>query len=163
MEPLDAKNISGKLDNTLFVITDGIPNFGNQEGSQDPLVGNGIAPTSPNGFIPGSPNSDIGEDSWKAFLTEKGIRSVAIGIGQDMLNSSNGKTGEEFIKPIAFDGQKGKDNDGSDVIVLKDMSSLSNILEKYVPSENTIESSFSKNSRDENLKLWCRWYEINQH
>lgn len=149
MEPLDAKNISGKLDNTLFVITDGIPNFGNQEGSQDPLVGNGIAPTSPNGFIPGSPNSDIGEDSWKAFLTEKGIRSVAIGIGQDMLNSSNGKTGEEFIKPIAFDGQKGKDNDGSDVIVLKDMSSLSNILEKYVPSENTIESSFSKNSQDE--------------
>ena len=144
MEPIDAKDINGKLDNTLFVITDGIPNFGNQSNSQDPVAGNGIAPISPNGFIPGSPNTDIGEDSWKAFLTEKGIRSVAIGIGQDMLNSVGGKTGEEFIKPIAFDGQKGENNDANDVIVLKDMSSLGNILGKYVPNENTIESSFSK-------------------
>ncbi|HHR6130895.1 TPA: Ig-like domain-containing protein, partial [Providencia alcalifaciens] len=144
MEPIDAKDINGKLDNTLFVITDGIPNFGNQSNSQDPVAGNGIAPTSPNGFVPGSPNTDIGEDSWKAFLTEKGIRSVAIGIGQDMLKSVGGKTGEEFIKPIAFDGQKGENNDANDVIVLKDMSSLGNILSKYVPNENTIESSFSK-------------------
>ncbi|HGF6561504.1 TPA: Ig-like domain-containing protein [Providencia alcalifaciens] len=144
MEPIDAKDINGKLDNTLFVITDGIPNYGNQSNSQDPVAGNGIAPTSPNGFVPGSPNTDIGEDSWKAFLTEKGIRSVAIGIGQDMLNSVGGKTGEEFIQPIAFDGQKGQNNDANDVIVLKDMSSLGNILSKYVPNENTIESSFSK-------------------
>ncbi|MBS0997608.1 Ig-like domain-containing protein [Providencia sp. JGM178] len=144
MEPIDAKDINGKLDNTLFVITDGIPNYGNQSNSQDPVAGNGIAPTSPNGFVPGSPNTDIGEDSWKAFLTEKGIRSVAIGIGQDMLKSVGGKTGEEFIKPIAFDGQKGENNDANDVIVLKDMSSLGNILSKYVPNENTIESSFSK-------------------
>ena len=144
MEPIDAKDINGKLDNTLFVITDGIPNFGNQSSSQDPAAGNGIAPISPNGFVPGSPYSDIGEDSWKAFLTEKGIRSVAIGIGKDMLNSVGGKTGEEFIKPIAFDGQKGENNDANDVIVLKDMSSLGNILSKYVPNENTIESSFSK-------------------
>ena len=144
MEPIDVKDINGKLDNTLFVITDGIPNYGNQSNSQDPVAGNGIAPTSPNGFVPGSPNTDIGEDSWKAFLTEKGIRSVAIGIGQDMLNSVGGKTGEEFIQPIAFDGQKGQNNDANDVIVLKDMSSLGNILSKYVPNENTIESSFSK-------------------
>ncbi|WP_272534912.1 Ig-like domain-containing protein [Providencia sp. PROV212] len=144
MEPIDAKDINGKLDNTLFVITDGIPNYGNQSNSQDPVAGNGIAPTSPNGFVLGSPNTDIGEDSWKAFLTEKGIRSVAIGIGQDMLNSVGGKTGEEFIQPIAFDGQKGQNNDANDVIVLKDMSSLGNILSKYVPNENTIESSFSK-------------------
>ncbi|MFK8696196.1 Ig-like domain-containing protein, partial [Proteus mirabilis] len=146
IDALDAKDIDGKLDNTLFVITDGIPNFGNQDSSQDPVAGNGIAPTSPNGFIPGSPDTDIGEDSWKAFLIEKGIRSVAIGIGQDMLHSVNGKTGEDFIKPIAFDGQKGNSNGDSDseFIVLKDMSSLSNILDKYVPNENTIKSSFSK-------------------
>ncbi|WP_265694305.1 Ig-like domain-containing protein, partial [Providencia rustigianii] len=146
MEPIDAKDINGKLDNTLFVITDGIPNYGNQSNSQDPVAGNGIAPTSPNGFVPGSPNTDIGEDSWKTFLTEKGIRSVAIGIGKDMLNSVGGKTGEEFIKPIAFDGQKGENNDANDVIVLKDMSSLGNILSKYVPNENTIESNFAEGS-----------------
>lgn len=146
IDALDAKDINGKLDNTLFVITDGIPNFGNQNSSQDPVAGNGIAPTSPNGFIPGSPDTDIGEDSWKAFLIEKGIRSVAIGIGQDMLHSVNGKTGEDFIKPIAFDGQKGNSNGDSEFIILKDMSSLSNILDKYVPNENTIKSSFSKAS-----------------
>ncbi|WP_265497894.1 Ig-like domain-containing protein, partial [Providencia rustigianii] len=146
MEPIDAKNIDGKLDNTLFVITDGIPNFGNQDYTQQKGAGAGIDPTSPEGYVPGSPTSDIGEDNWKSFLTEKGIRSVAIGIGQDMLKSSNGKTGEEFIKPIAFDGQKGENNDANDVIVLKDMSSLGNILSKYVPNENTIESNFAEGS-----------------
>ncbi|HHR6445464.1 TPA: Ig-like domain-containing protein, partial [Providencia alcalifaciens] len=132
-------------DNTFYFISDGIPNMGNQEGGR----GHGIDATSPGDFVPGSPNSDIGEDKWTQFLATNGIRSVAIGIGQDMALESGGKTGKDYLESVAFDGQKGENNDANDVIVLKDMSSLGNILSKYVPNENTIESSFSKNGSDE--------------
>ncbi len=125
------------VDNTFFFISDGSPSVNN--GSN-----NGIDPTSPSNFVPGSPNTDIGEDKWTEFLAANGIRSVAIGIGQDMAPVEGRVSGEDHLKPIAFDGQKGENNDANDVIVLKDMSSLGNILSKYVPNENTIESSFSK-------------------
>ncbi|QLR05624.1 Ig-like domain-containing protein [Providencia rettgeri] len=125
------------VDNTFFFISDGSPSVNN--GSND-----GIAPTSPSNFEPGSPNTDIGEDKWTEFLTANGIRSVAIGIGQDMAPVEGRISGEDHLKPIAFDGKNKTDNDTNDVIVLKDMSSLGNILSKYVPNENTIESSFSK-------------------
>ncbi|HEQ1859083.1 TPA: tandem-95 repeat protein [Providencia alcalifaciens] len=128
------------VDNTFFFISDGIPNYGNQPGGR----GAGIDKTSPKDFVPGSSKSDIGEDKWTDFLSENGIRSVAIGIGKDMAKVENGKTGKDYLESVAFDGQKGENNDANDVIVLKDMSSLGNILSKYVPNENTIESSFSK-------------------
>ncbi|HHR6079882.1 TPA: Ig-like domain-containing protein, partial [Providencia alcalifaciens] len=128
------------VDNTFFFISDGIPNYGNQPGGR----GAGIDKTSPKDFVPGSSKSDIGEDKWTDFLSENGIRSVAIGIGKDMAKVEGGKTGKDYLESVAFDGQKGENNDANDVIVLKDMSSLGNILSKYVPNENTIESSFSK-------------------
>ncbi|MEY0766217.1 Ig-like domain-containing protein [Providencia huaxiensis] len=126
------------VDNTFFFISDGTPNMGNNV--YDP----GISEQSPQDYVPGSAYTDIGEDKWTEFLVDNGIRSVAIGIGQDMVTVNNGKTGSDYLKPVAFDGKHGTDNDQSDVIVLKDMSSLGNILSKYVPNENVIESSFSK-------------------
>jgi hypothetical protein len=126
------------VDNTFFFISDGIPNMGNEP------YGHGISDKSPNNYKPGSSKSDIGEDKWTEFLMTNKIHSVAIGIGKDMLTDLYGKTGKDFLKPIAFDGVSGENNDANDVIVLKDMSSLGNILSKYVPNENTIESSFSK-------------------
>ncbi|MEX6398713.1 Ig-like domain-containing protein, partial [Providencia hangzhouensis] len=126
------------VDNTFFFISDGTPNMGNN--IYDP----GISEQSPQNYVPGSTRTDIGEDKWTEFLVDNGIRSVAIGIGQDMVTVNNGKTGSDYLKPVAFDGKHGTDNDLSDVIVLKDMSSLGNILSKYVPNENVIESSFSK-------------------
>ncbi|ETS99494.1 Ig-like domain-containing protein [Providencia alcalifaciens] len=129
------------VDNTFFFISDGIPNMGNEP------YGHGINEKSPDNYKPGSSTSDIGEDKWTEFLSKNGIRSVAIGIGKDMVpNDENpgAETGEDYLKPIAFDGKNGTNNDQDDVIVLKDMSSLGNILSKYVPNENTIESSFSK-------------------
>ncbi|WP_265503690.1 Ig-like domain-containing protein, partial [Providencia heimbachae] len=125
-------------DNTFYFISDGTPNMGNVP------YGHGISEDSPQDYIPGSAYTDIGEDKWAEFLVDNGIRSVAIGIGQDMVKDNGGKTGEDYLKPVAFDGKNNADNDRSDVIVLKDMSSLGNILSKYVPNENAIESSFSK-------------------
>lgn len=69
-----------------------------------------------------------------------------------MVTVNNGKTGSDYLKPVAFDGKQNTDNDHNDVIVLKDMSSLGNILSKYVPNENVIESSFSK-GKDANSSL----------
>ncbi|EPG7579887.1 Ig-like domain-containing protein, partial [Providencia rettgeri] len=134
------------VDNTFFFISDGTPNMGNKN------YGQGISEQSPQDYVPGSAYTDIGEDKWTEFLVDNGIRSVAIGIGQDMVTVNNGKTGSDYLKPVAFDGKQNTDNDHNDVIVLKDMSSLGNILSKYVPNENVIESSFSK-GKDANSSL----------
>ncbi|SPY76660.1 Ig-like domain-containing protein [Providencia rustigianii] len=128
------------VDNTFFFISDGAPSV-NNDGSS-----NGIEAKSRPDFEAGNAGHDIGEDKWTEFLAENGIRSVAIGIGQDMVPVEGRLSGEDHLKPIAFDGQKGANNDANDVIVLKDMSSLGNILSKYVPNENTIESNFAEGS-----------------
>ncbi|WP_249216047.1 helix-turn-helix domain-containing protein, partial [Providencia sp. JGM181] len=45
--------------------------------SQDPVAGNGIAPTSPNGFVPGSPNTVIGYKIRK-LRKEKGLSLLTV-------------------------------------------------------------------------------------
>ena len=120
-----------KVNNSLLFVSDGIPNFGNgTDGVR------GIQPTSPSNYEPGNQNIDIGEDKWTAFLKEQNIKSIAIGIGPQM------DEGADFLKPIAFDGEKGTNKDGSsDIIILKDMSDLGGIMSELVPEATDTQGS----------------------
>jgi len=50
--------------------------------------------------------------------------------------------GADFLKPIAFDGEKGTNKDGSsDIIILKDMSDLGGIMSELVPEATDTQGS----------------------
>ncbi|TCM62826.1 CshA-type fibril repeat protein, partial [Acinetobacter calcoaceticus] len=122
------------IDNTFYFISDGEPNY-----AANPHTGElGIQEGNAKDYKPGNQYSEIGESDWTKFLKEQNMKSIAIGIGPQMGN------GEKYLKPIAYDGQKGENPDGtSDVIVLKDMSSLADILSGMVPETTSVKGSIS--------------------
>ncbi|UNH31781.1 Ig-like domain-containing protein [Moellerella wisconsensis] len=134
------------VDNTFYFISDGIPNENNEGDYYSEYNGLGIQAESSSHYIPGASNVDIGEDKWKEFLEQNNIRAIAIGIGPDM--DVDGKT---YLKPIAYDGVKRLDNDGSDLIVLTDMSKLSDTLEQYIPNDRSVKSNFAQDEDGNNL------------
>ena len=123
-----------QVTNDLYFITDGMPNMGNV------YNGAGISPKSPSNYTPGHPGTDIGEDKWIEFLKANDIKSVAVGIGPEMegKRDHSGRNGKDYLAPIAYDGQAEKNDDGKDVIVMKDLSQLGNVLAGLVPESKMI-------------------------
>ena len=126
--------VAPQVTNDLYFITDGMPNMGNAHGDQ------GISPESPSNYIPGHPGTDIGEDKWIEFLKANDIKAVAIGIGPEMEGErdNTGRNGTDYLGPIAYDGKAEKNDDDKDVIVMKDLSQLGNVLAGLVPDSKIV-------------------------
>ena len=121
IKAMNAYDSSGKLtgagvQNVSYFLSDGQPTLSNanpgsnNSGSQyNPGLGDGI---------------DAGEEAdWIAFLTAKGIKSYALGMG---LGSDLDKT---LLNPIAYDGKAGVNTDG---ILVSNLNQLNDTLQGTV-------------------------------
>nr|MBP6117307.1 hypothetical protein [Neisseriaceae bacterium] len=121
--------------NDFYFMTDGRPAHFNPYGNP------GIAEGSTPNYKPGSAETDIGREEWIKFLQDHKITSTAIGIGPEMFTPDTYKapylTGEEYIRPVGFDGVTGTD-DPKYAIALKEMSDLSDILAGLVPDAHLL-------------------------
>ncbi|PID66276.1 MAG: hypothetical protein CR975_03880 [Gammaproteobacteria bacterium] len=124
--------------NLAYFITDAFPTKGTSDFTDvdHDYTGEGLGGNELNGNCSdgGHPDSGIqaGEEAqWISFLKDKGITSYAFAVGNDVVIDD--------IKPIAYDGVNGVDNDGtgdSDGLARRvlDMNFLSDELLKTLPT-----------------------------
>ena len=104
--------------NVSYFLSDGEPTIGNGWNDR----GAGIADGNVTGFDPDSINgkSEVGRGDWEAFLAKNGVISYAIGLGSNV--------NESALRPIAYDGANGRDDNGRLVKVVNDFSDLGDVL-----------------------------------